>query len=72
MSAACATCTHWQLRTSTLARHSYAPCGLSVPYTALGPNQSCDRHSAIKQADADKRFAFLANIAKKYNFGVTA
>ena len=62
----CATCTHWQLRTSTLARQSYAPCALSVAYTALPPHHACTRHSPIKQADADKRFAFLANIAKKY------
>ena len=62
----CATCTHWRLRTSTLARQSYAPCALSVPYTALGPNQSCDRHSPIKEAAADARALFLGNIAAKY------
>ena len=65
----CGTCANWQLKTSTLARHSMAPCSLSVPYTALPQRSTCDRHKPLEQAAADTRAAWLAKIEQKHMNG---
>ena len=72
----CATCKSWSIQTTWLVGSNMAPCALGKIYTVLGPGQSCARHSPLEPVLFAKRAKwlarFLANIAKKHNFGVTA
>lgn len=66
MSATCASCQHWSLQKSPLARSGAAPCALKNKWEYLPQRISCDRHKPLEQAAADTRAAWLARLNKKH------
>jgi len=71
MTATCATCQSWSIKTSWLKVSSMAPCDLSVRYTALRPDDSCTRHRPVEPVLFAKREKWLAGLDLKNNKGMT-
>ena len=69
MKATCATCQHWSLQKSPMARSSLAPCALGKRFEYLPPRGTCAAHKPLEQAAADTRAAWLAKIELKYSKG---
>lgn len=66
MSAACATCKSWNIKTSWLKAANMAPCALEVSYTALRPDHSCERYSALEPAQFAKRKRQMEKLMETY------
>jgi hypothetical protein len=66
MTAICATCKHWAIKTSSQKAAEMAPCALQARCTALRPDHSCARHSPLEPVLFAKREAWLKKLIEKY------
>jgi hypothetical protein len=63
---ACATCTHWAIKTSPLARHGAAPCAHQPRWDYYPPHQSCARHTPAAPEVVAARLAWLDKLDHKH------
>lgn len=69
MTAICATCKSWTIKTSWLKAANMAPCDLKARYTALPPTHACELHRPLEPDLFAKRLAWLEQLDAKHTKG---